>query len=302
VTFPQPVPEPVDVVPDSPNGVTPSRRHQVQIIATIAVVVAAVIAIVVSVVGGPSGTRVSNAKLLRLIHASANSINRAPSTTIHMTMDISAEGHHGQMQMNGIESRPNHESTLSITGLGQSLRVLTIGGVVYETVSAAGQSANNNKPWIALHSPTPTPQLKALQDQGPAAYLKVLANVDGRIYDEGKQTVKGVSATKYSFRVNFLSLLGPTFRNLYPQLTDERLKQTGLDNLPMSVWLDRSGLTREMQVSFKYAAVSLNETMYLEPSQLIAHLTAPPPSETNTVSSLQDLERVLSATIGTSAG
>jgi hypothetical protein len=161
---------------------------------------------------------------------------------------------------------------------------------------------NNGKPWAAVNSPTPTAEEQSLQQSGPAGYLKLLANVDGNVYDDGAATVNGVSTKKYTFRVNFLTLLGPTFRQLYPQLTDQEIKQTGLDNLPMSVWLDRDGVTRKLQVSFKYQSVSVSAIAFVTPSTKVINLTPPPASQVNVLHSLKQLAAIEGAATASAAG
>jgi hypothetical protein len=280
------------------------RRVRLRIAATIGIVMI-VIGVVAGVgLTGEHGTPVASSKIARLIHAASSAFQRTPSTTFSMVETVKANGHTVTVDIHGLTSVRYQESQLTMSLLGQDIQTMSIHHIAYLAIPPSQESLNNNRPWLAVRSLTQTPEEKQLQSAGPASYLEMLANVNGKIYNEGAQTVKGVATTKYNFHVNALKLEGSSFTKAFGSTTTAELKSLGFDNLPMSLWMDHSGLPRELSLGFSAQGASVSVVAYLSPSNQVPHVTVPARSQVTMVKSLREFvsrAEQLGASIGSAA-
>lgn len=301
-------PSPASVFGATPEfavGVEPPhrpRRVRLQVGATVAVLAAGLATVLAVGIGGSSGTPVSNAQLLNLVHQASSAATRSPSTTFQMTETITALGHAVTIHMAGISTPDNHVSEFTLTAPNATTKALGIDHVVYERLPSAGLAANNGKPWVAVRSPRPTAQMRQLASSGPAGFLKALARVGGTIVNDGPATVHGIATTKYSFHVNLSSLVASLIDKMYPQATTQMFNSLGFNHLPVALWVDHTGLPREMALKLNFRGVSVSEVSYFEPSSQVPDISAPPAAEVNRVSSLRQFARVLRLAYGEAAG
>lgn len=272
----------LDAVQSEPRG---SRRRSLAAIAATVIVVLGVAA-AATTLGSSKGTPVSNAQLVSLVRSASHAFERVPSTTYRMTIDVSGQGHHVSLLMSGVTVTRTHASTFEMKGPGLDEGIIATHGIGYVQVPPAAVASNHGKGWLAVRSLKPTPEQRRLADSGPAGMLKALAVVGGTITNEGVHDVLGVPTTEYSFRADFLRVLGPTFSQFIGPDANARLKLLGFDRLPMKLWLDRNGLPREMSLGFSFRGVSMQEVAYMTPSNSIPTITAPPASDVRMVKSV----------------
>lgn len=271
----------------------PKRRVRARVVATVGVV-AIVIAVVAAIgLGGENGTPVSNAHLLSLIHSASAAITTQPANSFVMNETVTDGGEHATLTMRGVTDSLTHDAQFSMTGLGIDETAVTVNKVSYFRMPASALDLTNGKPWLAVHELTPSPEIKQLQQAGPAAYLQMLSTANGTVYNEGKHTVNGVQTTEYSFHINALKLLGSTFTQIAGADSTDALKTLGFDHLPMKLWLDDQGLPRELELSFSTHGVSVDAVGYITPSAHEPHISAPPASQVDTVGSLTDFTSIL---------
>lgn len=287
----------MSTVPDPAWGQTPvpprrRRRVVAPVVATTALL--AVVGVLAATLGlSNTSTPVSNAQLLALVHSASKALTRTPATTFTMTVDVSAFGHTQSIEMAGTSSTANRASTMTVSGPGIRETAVELGGIAYISVPGAAQQLNDGKAWIAVRAPKPTPEMQQLEAAGPAGFLKGLAQVGGKIEDDGTQNVRGAQTTEYSFHIDLLKLLGPNFAKVMGRIPPTVARSLGLDNMPMKVWLDHQGLPRELALDFGFSGVSFKEVAYMTPSSVAPTITAPPASTVRMASSLGQFGRML---------
>ncbi|HEX3897866.1 MAG TPA: hypothetical protein VHW74_01735 [Mycobacteriales bacterium] len=295
-------PEYLDSMAATWNEGPSSGKGQQRLAAPIAImaVVVAIVGACIAVFGHHTDKKLTNADLLKLVRSASASLNAEPSSTYTMTETISAQGHQETLTISGASSLRNHESTLKMTGGGINETAIDIGNVAYLKNPAFSALVPTNKDWLAIRS-KPTAIEQQLESSGSAGLLNSLATVKGTVVDEGSDTVGGVDTTKYRFRLNALKLFGSTFSTLFGSSATSVLKHFGFDRMPMTMWLDKQGLPRQIEIDMKIKSVSLTEIEHITPSDTQLSLAAPPASDVHVVGSLDDFGRLLQRLLGKSS-
>jgi hypothetical protein len=97
--------------------------------------------------------------------------------------------------------------------------------------------------------------------QSPAQMLAYLRAASTEIEEVGTETVRGVQTTQYRATVDLRKALElqveqapPKFREAMRRDMEESLSTTGLDSIPLDVWIDGEGLPRRMVADFDMTA------------------------------------------------
>lgn len=97
--------------------------------------------------------------------------------------------------------------------------------------------------------------------QSPAQMLAYLRAASTEIEEVGTETVRGVQTTQYRATVDLRKALElqieqapPKFRQAMRRDMEESLSTTGLDSIPLDVWIDGKGLPRRMVADFDMTA------------------------------------------------
>ena len=234
----------------------------------------------------------SSTQLTKLSQSASDSLSHTASIEFSMTTTISAQGHERTLLASGVSSDRNHESSLTTSGGGIKERGLNVGGVAYFKMPG-DVALNDGKRWIAVRTPKPTAQVRQLAASGPSGLLSVLNNGGGPVEDEGMQTIGSVPTTKYSFHMDGLKLFGSLFKQIYGPGWTAKLKAAGFDNTPVSIWLDRTGFAREIEMSLAISGVSIHEAEFITPSNTVLHLIAPSRSQVHMVRTLRQYGEVV---------
>lgn len=260
-----------------------------------AAAVAIAVVLVVAFGPGKSGSTLTNTQMLALVHNASNGLARSPATTFTMTMTISGAGQHQTIDMTGVTSNANRTASFTMTGPGVDESMRVVDGVVYVQLPASAVAMNDGKPWVGVPSVTPTAQEQQLESSGPAGLLQSLANVGGTVQDKGTQTVDGVQTTEYSVHIDVSKVLSTENPQLASSLDVGSLP---LNDVPMTIWLDRQGLPRKLTMQLSLNGVSVDEVATMTPSNAVPHVSAPPASEVRVFNSLSDFETSMARMYG----
>jgi hypothetical protein len=140
------------------------------------------------------------------------------------------------------------------------IEVVQDGEVMYMRFPAVSSELPSGKSWVrmGLGAAARTQgfdlsELQALAGNDPRDVLELLRAASDEIETVGTEELRGVATTHYRAVVSLLDYekLVPesTSQELGPML-GEILEQTGLDELPVDVWLDAEGFVRRLDMSF----------------------------------------------------
>lgn len=139
-------------------------------------------------------------------------------------------------------------------------------------------------------------QLQQFTNSGPRVMLDYLQAVAGKIETVGKEELRGVDTTHYHATVDLLQygkLAPPAQREQLGSLLGDLVKQSGLRELPMDVWIDELGLVRKLTMSYTATqpgmsgSASMSMTFELFDYGTDVAIELPPASETVDASSLR---------------
>ena len=108
-------------------------------------------------------------------------------------------------------------------------------------------------------------QLMQFANNGPQSSLEYLKAVAGEIKPVGVEEVRGEQATHYVTTIDLLK-----YKNLVPAGTtrealgsmfEELVKQTGLQKIPVDVWVGHDNLVRRMEMAFSIAQPGSTERL-----------------------------------------
>ncbi|HVV77205.1 MAG TPA: hypothetical protein VHC43_14335 [Mycobacteriales bacterium] len=267
------------------------RRFVPAAAATVAALLAGALALAFSVNKG--GAALSNTQMLALVHTASTGLSRSPATTFTMTMTLSGDGQQQTIHMSGFGSNGNREASFTATGPGISESSVFLDGVAYVQVPAQAISTNGGKPWIGVRSPNLTGEQQQLESGGPTGLLQSLADFGGTVKDDGSDSVHGVQTTKYTVELNLQSMIeresAVSGSSTSPLVNNPDLNQ----DFPMSIWIDKQGLPRELTMSFDIDGISMQAVAYFTPTSVVPTISAPPASEVNMLGSLSDFRSSL---------
>jgi hypothetical protein len=108
-------------------------------------------------------------------------------------------------------------------------------------------------------------QLMQFANNGPQSSLEYLKAVAGEIKPVGVEEVRGEQATHYVTTIDLLK-----YKNLVPEgstrealgsMFEELVKQTGLREIPVDVWVGQDNLVRRMEMAFSIAQPGSTERL-----------------------------------------
>jgi outer membrane lipoprotein-sorting protein len=232
-------------------------------------------ALVVSACGG--GDSVSAAPVAE----AATKTTEAGSSRIEFTMAIEAEGKRFRMSGDGVfdYSRPRGRIMVDLGNLAELSRGALVNrrmefvfdGLTYYMRFPEGlpELHGLGDKWLKLDlgevNANTALDLGALQqvNQNPAQLLQFLRGTSDDIEELGQEDVRGVETTHYRAEVDLDEAakrgadIGEFSDEMREQLEAEieRVKrQTGLETLPVDVWLDQDDLVRRMRMNFSFGA------------------------------------------------
>jgi hypothetical protein len=135
------------------------------------------------------------------------------------------------------------------------------GGVVYIRLPAMSSRLPAGKSWVRTDLDEAARSqgfdFSQLQDltggNDPRKLLDLLRAASGEIETVGTENLRGVSTTHYRAMLSladYEKLVPPEKREELRSTVREMLEQTGVDEIPVDVWLDGSGLVRKLEMSF----------------------------------------------------
>jgi hypothetical protein len=236
----------------------------------------------------------------------ATKTTEAGSSRIEFTMAMEAEGRSFTMRGDGVfdYTSPRGRMTLDLGALSEvaggalgngRLELVLDGSAYYMKFPEAMQLIG--KQWLKIDleevGELTGADLGALQqaNQNPAQLMQFLRGASDDIEELGKEEVRGVETTHYRATVDLEEAaeqgaeIGELSDEMREQLQAEieRMKaQTGLETLPVDVWVDEENLLRRMQMDVSFAVegeqVGMDTTMDFFDFGVDVRV-APPPAE-----------------------
>ena len=223
-----------------------------------------------------------------------------------ITFSMSGESDFGnqsaEMTMNFANLLPASSSSIPASDL--EFHMLAVGGKLYMEMPPALAEALNNgnqsvKPWIEMDlAPLESNSNKNAEPRmgfNPTAFLSVLTSQAESVTKVGTATIQGVKTTEYKATFNLTKLnaiLSPALRS---DLTSAE-KLIGTNSITEYVWLDSSGLVRQMESSLAIPVPNGTETTTTKINfydyGVAVHITPPPASEVSQLPSLTNLDQL----------
>lgn len=135
------------------------------------------------------------------------------------------------------------------------------GLVMYMRMPLVADKLPAGKEWVKIDLEQAAAQLPGVDvDQflqfaghGPESTLDYLRAVSGPITPVGVETVRGESATRYSTTIDirkYGNLVTGEAKEQLDSMLDQLVAQTGLDAIPVDVWIGQDGLVRRIEMTF----------------------------------------------------
>jgi hypothetical protein len=135
------------------------------------------------------------------------------------------------------------------------------GLVMYMRMPFIADKLPAGKEWVRIDLAQAAAQLPGVDvDQflqfaghGPESTLDYLRAVSGPITPVGVETVRGESATRYSTTIDvrkYGNLATGEAKERLDSMLDQLVAQTGLDAIPVDVWIGEDGLVRRLEMTF----------------------------------------------------
>jgi hypothetical protein len=249
----------------------------------------------------------------------ATKTTEAGSSRIEFTMAMEAEGRSLTMRGEGVfdYSPPIGRMTLDLGNLaelaggelGNGRVEFVLDGAAYYMKFPQVTERFFGKQWLKIDleevGELTGADLGALQqaNQNPAQLMQFLRGASDDIEELGKEEVRGVETTHYRARVDLdeAAERGAETGELSDEMREqlqaeiERMKaQTGLETLPVDVWLDEDNLLRRMQMDLSFAVkrgqVGLDMTMDFFDFGVDVRVAPPPADETVDITELATQE------------
>jgi hypothetical protein len=241
----------------------------------------------------------------------------AGSSRIEFTMAIEAEGQKFSMRGEGVfdYTSPRGRMTLDLGNFPELSRGALTGrrmefvfdGLVYYMKFPEGVEELRplGDKWLKLDlakvDEETAVDLGALQqaNQNPAQLMQFLRGASDDIEELGQEDVRGVEATHYRATVDFDAVIDQTAE--IGELSDEmreqleaeieRMKsQTGLETLPVDVWLDEENVVRRMRMDLSFPVegeqMGMDMTMDFFDFGVDVNVAPPPAEETVDITAL----------------
>lgn len=167
---------------------------------------------------------------------------------------------------------------MSETVNGTAIRFIIIGATVYAKLPAS-TPITHDKPWVELTAATTDPTLQQLYAQfqssrtaGVAFTSDVFDAAARNLELVGTGQLDGVLVAHYTLDLDVQAL-----PSSFPQAA--QLKQTGLKQVPLQVWVDAQGHTRKFSESLTVAGQHVTVEYGLSAIDQPVHIVAPPPGQ-----------------------
>jgi hypothetical protein len=260
---------------------------------------------------GPGGSAAKPASPLQAVQAAYASTIKQKSAKIALLEHVSLDGHAIAAHGSGVDDFARHSLDLTTTVAGQQIEIRKLGQVLYERLpSAAASRLPGAKPWVSINLSTllkhatgsSLSQLQAGQQDDPASILSYLKHASANgLHRVGTASIRGVPTTHYTAAID-LNKVAAAAGGRLGSVVKAEIKALGTSAYPMSVWVDSSGLVR--QLSYHLTAspatsslpgssasgssgqslhVAVSATMQFFDFGAPATVTAPPASQTNDI-------------------
>jgi hypothetical protein len=245
----------------------------------------------------------------------AATTTEAGSSRLEFTMTMEAEGRSFTMRGDGAlaYSPPRGRMTLDLGDLaklsgeelGDGRMEFVFDGLVYYMKFPAGIEGLTGKTWMKIDLEKVGAEtgvdLGALQqaNQNPAQLMQFLRGVSDDIEELGQEDVRGVETTRYRATIDLDEAaergadVGEFSEEMRDQLKAEieRMRaQTGLETLPVEVWIDEDNLLRRMRMDLSFSVegeqVAMDMTMDFFDFGVDVRVAPPPADQTVDVTAL----------------
>jgi hypothetical protein len=258
-----------------------------------------------------SGSADATGGALHVVQAADVSTMHAKSARISLAERISVAGHQVNVTGRGEENFTTRALDLSIGTAKESTEIRRVGTAAYVKLPAAvAAHLPGGKTWLSLDLSSTSAhglgasfgQLQQANQSDPATVLGYLkaASANG-LHKAGTATIRGVRTTEYDASIDLTKVAAAQPATARPAIT-RLVKALGTSTYPMKVWLDGSGLIR--QLSFQLSAspdasqsgaspssspalhVGVTATVQLYDFGVPVHVSAPPASQRLDISTL----------------
>jgi predicted small secreted protein len=161
---------------------------------------------------------------------------------------------------------------------GTTVRFIILGTSVYAKLPA-NSPLPHTKPWIELTASTSDPQFQQLYAQFESSRTAGTA-FTAHVFDAAAQDLKFVGTTQidgalvghYSLALDVASIPSD-----FPN--SDALKQSGLKQIPLQVWIDTAGRTRKFDENITVGGQHVDVAYTLNKIDQPVHITAPPAAQ-----------------------
>jgi hypothetical protein len=188
------------------------------------------------------------------IAQAANKTTNAAGAHFQMTARIAAQGQRlefggpGEIGDHGRKLHMRLSMPASVLGMKGSS-----GNATFEAVSSGGYFYLRGGPfdqlahgkWVRIKDTDPNFNLGQNDPSQMLQYLRATSNID----EQGKETVRGVSTTHYSARIQIDKVAGRVSADAARALR-QMSKTLGTDEIPMDAWVDGDGLIRRIKMDW----------------------------------------------------
>jgi hypothetical protein len=221
----------------------------------------------VAVLGNGSGTTgvpVAGGQVLRLVQRAPLALENAASVEMNLKLEVSGGG---QSNTGHVRGRFDPESGVGTATVdvpsGDDVTVIQSGQTLYAPIRADQVLIYGGSHWVAFRIGGKTPPMSTTATgQG---YLQLLAGANGEVLSYGDEDIDGVDTTHYKVTIDVAEALRATPARLRTT-TPEELSASGVDELPLDVWLDADGGLRRMQMKLAAQGTTVSITIDMTPS------------------------------------
>jgi hypothetical protein len=240
----------------------------------------AVTAVLVALAGcGSDGTSSApNEQEANTLAAAFDKTNDAGTSRMTFAATIRAEGKRVDFSGEGVFDYARARGRLAydmtelgtvdaeLAGIGKMAMVFD-GPVFYMHLSGLQSELPKGKKWVKIDlrraGASAGADLGGLSQlsQSPAQQLQYLRAASNEIEERGQERIRGVETTRYRALVDLRKAIElqveqapPKFRDAMRKDALKAIEQTGVDEIPLDVWIDAAGLPRRMTLAFDLTA------------------------------------------------
>jgi hypothetical protein len=232
-----------------------------------------------SAAGAPATPARPSASPLHIVQAAYTKTVDAGTLQFDMNGTFSSTGMDMKISASGVEDLAHQQAdvTMTIPILGK-MEARLVGGVVYEKTPAfAGITGPAAGKWVKITEPEASDSDSDSSSSFDAnEMLKMLKGLSSTgVAERGQETVRGTSTTQYSATLDLKKLAAAAKTEAKASGLDSAdasldfesmMKNTGLSNMPVNLFIDAQGRIRRMSMSMTVLKPSASPTATASPS------------------------------------